>query len=330
MMPLQPDPTLPDTTLFQEGDIVITADNGVESWLIALAARSDTRVVETPYSHAEMIFRNADNQLMIGGVFSGKADSELLENRFKKFHRAAVFRANTSRDTQIAAALTLQKMLNDTTVQDADFDYSMSYEPGKTDKLFCAGIINDSWQRVSVSPPFGPRQWQKNNLTSHVEEIMGSRMSTLVDLDSIYNSKDFYLVLEWENNQIHTSKAQLSKKIITYLLAQYELGFRLKTNKEPNLLLALGRLSEEVEQLARVRISLTLFNSDVTSTWQRLQRRGTLEQVTDDEKDDLIKAVFSKYHDKYFYPAPAASSDQQLHAATLPGARAGSTAIPEQ
>ncbi len=329
-MPLQPDPTLPDAELFREGDIVITADGGVESWLIALAARSDTRVVKTPFSHSEMIFRNTDNQLMIGGVFSGKADSELLEDRFKKFHRAAVFRAITSQDSQIAAARVLQEMLTNTQIQNAQFDYSMSYEPGKTDQLFCAGIINESWQRVGLSTPFGPRQWHPNPFTRHVEEIMGNRMSNLLDLDSLYKSKDFSLVLEWENDQINTKRTQLSRKIVHYLLEQYELGFRLKESKEPNLLLALGGLSEEVEKLARVRISLTLFNNDVTSTWQRLERRGILEKATDDEKDNLIEAIFSKYHENYFYPAPAAAPDQQLHATTLPKSRAISVEIPEQ
>lgn len=303
MMPLQPDPTVPNISMFQEGDIVITADGGVESWLFALGARSRARDIKTPFSHSEMIFRDTEDQLMIGGVFNGQVNAEPLADRFKKFHRTAIFRSVASANLRLKAALKLRQLLNDSHIKAAEFDYSMNYEPGRTDKLFCAGIINDAWQEVGLPPPFTMRRWQPNRLTEHLEEITGEKVTNLLDLDSIYTSPDFSLVLEWENDQINDRYTKGSEKIIRYLLTQYEQGFRLKASKGPQLLITLGGLSGGEEELARMRISLTLFGQDVLSTWRRLERRGKLTDLSEPQKDALVATIFAKYHEKYFYPA---------------------------
>ncbi|GEM_PF-6841746 len=318
MMPLQPSPHIPETAVFQEGDIVVIADGGLESWFLALAARENIDTVKTPFSHSEMVFRNSDNELMIGGVFNGQTNAEPLRKRFEKFHRAAVFRSRASEEKREEAALILRQSLNDPRLRGADFDYSMSYKPGSTDKLFCAGIINDAYTKAGLSAPFGRRRWHENGLTRHVEEIIGSRLTSLVDLNSIYRAGDYSLVLEWQNDQINREHGELSRKIVLYLLDQYDKGLRLKASEQFHLYLDFADLSETARRLGRLRITLAQLQEDIFTTWDLLESRGRLEGLNQDEQDALLAAVLEKYNEKYFYRADAADvSDQQLHAAAL-------------
>lgn len=311
IMPLQPSPALPDFSQVEEGDIILTTNGNTQSWLFALAAKNDFKKSTPPFSHAEMAFRNGKGKMMLGGVFAGSLQSDIMSERFPKFYRVAVFRANALQEKRKKAAVTLFKMLNDPSINTAEFDYSMSYEPGKTENLFCAGIINEVCRLSGLAYPFGITDWDNNGLTSHVEEIVGTKLKGLLDLNSLYKSKDYHLVLEWQNDQIENENIQLSKQIIIYLLSQYEEGWKLRTRDDFNLFLAFGDPSQVKEKFGRLKQSLEGFNDDVISTWHRLSRRGTLDGLSDDEKNDLLKVIFEKYHEKYFYiPDPAIASTQ--------------------
>ena len=318
MMPLQPAPTLPDFSLFEEGDIFITTNGTVQSWFFALAARDNSSDTSSPFSHAEMVFRNQEGEMMLGGVFSGSVQAENLTERFPKFYRIAVFRANVSFKKRQEAGQTLYTMINDPHTGNADFDYSMSYTPGKTDSLFCAGLINESCRLSGLSYPFGLRKWTSNTLTGHVEEIIGTQLRGLLDLSSLYSSDNYHLILEWQNDQINNTTVQLSKKIILYLLQQYENGWRLRTNEHFHLISAFANLSPVEKQALQLKSSLNGFGKDVITTWHRLSRRGTLEGLNENEKEALLEVVFKKYREKYFYPvAPADTAPRRLHPAAF-------------
>jgi len=318
MMPLQPTPQLPDLSLFEEGDIFLTTSGNVQSWFFALVARDTIDGLTVPFSHAEMVFRNEEGEMMLGGVFGGSVQAENLAERFPEFYRVAVFRANAPLDNRKKTGLALLTMINDPQISTAEFDYSMSYSPGKTDTLFCAGIINESCRQGGLTYPFGLRKWKANGLTDHVEEILGTQFGDLLDLSSLYSSDRYRLILEWQNDQISRKTVDLSKKIVLDLLSQYENGWRLKTDKSFHLISALANLSPVEKQLVRLKSSLGGFSGDVMATWNRLSRRGNLDGLDEREKDILLDVVFKKYHKKYFYPAPSAgTSAQQLLPATL-------------
>lgn len=303
MMPLQPDPLVPDMVLFEEGDIVLTTNGNVQSWFFALAARTDNTEMRAPFSHAEMVFRNSEGQMMLGGVFGAGVDAAPLGDRLKKFKRIAIFRANAPRKQRIEAAHILQTWMDDPHINEAEFDFSMNYQPGKRESFFCAGIVNEAYRVAGLQTPFGMRDWEPNHLTDHIEEILGRRLGGLLDINSIYYSGAFQLVLEWENDQVKQEKSELSEKIVRYLLKQYEQGLRLKIGKGYNLLLMLADFPNERERFARMSISLNGFRDDVFATWNRLSRRGVIDGLNCVEKSAVLDAIFEKFHGNYFYPA---------------------------
>jgi len=301
---------LPDLSQLREGDIVLTTNGNARSWFFVLAANNSSSRDQKVFSHAEMVYRDSNGQLMLGGVFDGAMSGEDLRKRFEKFYRVAVFRANCSFEKRKKAADTLLAWLRDKRLSEAEFDYSMSYEPGRTDKFFCAGIINEAFRMVGFDYPFQLRSWDPNQLTIHIEEIVGTRLKGLLDINSIYRSNNYRLVFEWQNEQRVNKTVDLSKKTILYLLEQYEKGYRLLSTDEFHLGMAFVDPSEVEHQFAQMQRSLFRFSKDVISTWRRLARRGKLNGLTDAEREQFIRAVFTQFHEKYFYyttPAPAFS-----------------------
>jgi len=300
MMPFQPAPTLPDKLSLEEGDIILTTSGDVVSWFFTLALRTDHQKSVKPYSHAEMVFRDPKGQMMLGGVFGGQVNGAPLLSRLKIFHKFVVFRANAPLEKRKKAAHILKGWLKDRQVSKAEFDYSMSYEPGKRDQLFCAGLVSEACRIAGLEYPFGPRDWTPNGLTDHIEEIIDTRLKMLLDVSSIFNSQDYRLVLQWENDQSDKNRIQLSKKLVLYLLNQYHQGWKLKLGEEFNLFLSVFSPSQVEEQFARLRMSLTGFRDTVFNIWNRLSRRGVLDSMDDEERDALFTLVCDQYREKYF------------------------------
>ncbi len=300
MMPFQPAPTMPDNLALEEGDIILTTSGDTVSWFFTLAVRDNQKKSVTDYSHAEMVFRNENGQLMLGGVFGGQVNGAPLYSRLQIFHKFVVFRANASVEKRKKAAQILQGWLKDRKVSEAEFDYSMSYEPGKRDQLFCAGLVNEACRIAGLEFPFGPREWIPNNLTAHIEEIIDTRLKSLLDVGTIFNSQDYKIVLQWENDQADNMRIELSKKIVLYLLDQYHQGWRLKLGNEFNLFLSVFSPSKVEEQFARLRMSLMGFQSDVFAVWNRLSRRGALNSIEESELNALFTMVCDKFREEYF------------------------------
>ncbi len=319
MMLLEPPPKLPQLTAFEEGDVVVTLSGGIVSWFVTLSFMPERAASMMSFSHAEMVYRDAEGTLMLGGVFQDGVGRALLVDRMGKFHRIAVFRAKAPLKKRKKAAHILREWLEDPKIQDADFNYFFDYKPGKKAALFCAGIVNEAYRVAGLALPFSYLQWTPSTLTSHIEKIVGRKLSGLLDLFSIKESDHFTQVLVWENNQENNmDRVRRSKRIVLYLIQQYENGWRLRSSQGFNPFLKVVSLPDGIERLFKYKTSLKRFAQDIAATWHRLERRGELEGLDGAEKDALLGTICDKYREKYFYrPDTVRIADQQLHPATL-------------
>lgn len=293
---------MPEELALEEGDIVLTTSGDVVSWFFTLAVRDENSQTITDFSHAEMVFRNDKGQLMLGGVFGGQVNGAPLNSRLQMFQKFAVFRAHAPFEKRQKAATILQGWLKDRTINEAEFDYSMNYEPGKRDQLFCAGLVSEAYRLAGIGLPFGLRSWSPNELTFHIEEIINTKLKNLLDVSTIFNSEHFQLVVQWENDQINAEQVLLSKKIVLYLIEQYMNGWKLKVSDGFHLILSVFSPSQIEEQFGRLQISINGLRDDVFKVWDRLSRRGVLESMSKKEKDDLFTEICDRFRTDYFTP----------------------------
>ncbi|WP_167320726.1 hypothetical protein [Desulfocapsa sulfexigens] len=317
MLVLQPEPVLPNLEVFEEGDVVVTFEGSIESWLFFLGGRPDNIESIHPFSHTEMVFRSLEGELMLGGVFDGMVNSALLRERIKKFRRIAVFRAKAGPEKRQKAARVLSGWLaKDSQVAKAKFDYSMNYQPGRTDEFFCAGIINEACRIAALELPFKSVALVPNELTRQIEVLLGVKFDKILGIDTIFSSNYYNHILSWENDQIDKDRIEFSKQIALYLMAQYEQGWRLKLSDGVHLFANM----DTMPKIGRAQMSLRSFQKAVFKTWNRLSRRGELEKLDTIGKTELLATICDKYREEYFDLADAAAvgnDHQQLHTAVL-------------
>jgi len=291
---------LPALDNIQAGDILITGSGDVESMFLSLALRTTQANDQDTFNHAEMVFRDEDGDLSLGGVFSGQVNAGKLHSRLEDFTSFAVYRPLAPQQQRQKASEILRKWLSDPKIKNAKFDYAFSYEPGKTDNFFCAGIINEANRVAGLPLPFANREWTPNHLSQHLEELLDAKFQGFLDVSSILHSKAYTKILSWQHPDLKLERIRRSKNIVLYLLNQYKQDWKLQPNDKMNIGVALINLPEGVKRLAYLRISLGLFRDDVFATWNRLERRGQLEELDALEKDELLTAIMDKYREKYF------------------------------
>lgn len=291
--------SLPSLDNIQVGDIVITSSGNVEALFLSLALRV-TQDDQNNYDHAEMVFSDLNGELSLGGVYGGQVSAGNLLNRLQGFQSFAIYRPIAPQQQRQKASEILRKWIYDPKINNAEFDYAFSYEPGKTDNFFCAGILNEAYRVSGLPLPFSNREWTPNHLSRHLEELLNAKFQGFLDISSIHHSKDYKKIFSWQRPNLKPDRIQRSKNIVLYLLKQYKQNWRLQPNDKVNIGVALINLPEGVKRLAYLRISLGLFRDDIFATWDRLDRRGQLDELDALEKDNLLTAIMDKYREKYF------------------------------
>jgi hypothetical protein len=57
---------------------------------------------------------------------------------------------------------------------------------------------------------------------------------------------------------------------------------------------------QKLRRLARAKSRLNAFNADVTRVWRRLERRGRLDGLMQEEKAELILRICREYRETHF------------------------------
>jgi hypothetical protein len=96
------------------------------------------------------------------------------------------------------------------------------------------------------------------------------------------------------------------------IIQWYHQGWQFIPSDQSDLLLKLSPFPERLHDVARVRISLMLFEKDVIAMWDRLKRRGLLEHDIPNANQPQVQAMCLKYRDRYFQHADAAGSGAAL------------------
>lgn len=286
---------------FQDGDIVLSSSNGPAYWILALSVSSQPEKLKIAYSHAEMVFTQPNGEKMLGGVFSRGVGADTLENRLDEFARFVVFRAKKPKQFRNEIGQRLFTMVNDPVYQQADFDFTFQDVPGRKDKFFCLGLLNEIHREFKLSVPFPYYPGEVNPLAKHFQTILNADFDKALEFESIFNNPTYNKVFEWENSRVHNAQdAWLAEHIARYTLAQYYEGWQLRELNEFNLLLAVADISQELDALARIRSVFREFIEQVSNTWKVMERRGQLDDLSENEKLSILSQISDKYREEYF------------------------------
>lgn len=286
----------------EEGDIVLTFSGGLTGWLFSTGGGRS--FPEVPYSHAEVTFKER-SEWMIGGVSSGGVHQRSLKKTLRSFADLSVYRLRAPASDRKKIADVASRWCHDPAIVRAGFDYEMHDVPGRRDKFYCAGFVNEMVREAGRPAPFfaeaDPRT--AGAAGEHFSKVFRRNVATIVLPQSIEQNTNYVKILTWYNPFASGDRKWLDAGIARNFFSFYDEGWRLmpkpvswpaswilkRAFKTPDAMTALA-YSKSAEG----------FSSDVTSMWNRLQCRGQLKGLTPEEKDALLTKVCLKYRETYF------------------------------
>lgn len=290
----------PDPGLFQPGDIVLTITNDPSSWLLALLANPEPDGVRQAYTHGEMVFIDRDGTKMLGG-FSGRVMSEPLVDRLPLFDKLVVLRPRQPTASRYRLAAQMAKMTHTSKLLSARFDYSFRDVPGRTDRFYCLGLINEAYRRAQVPVPFPHKPVQKNQLIRHVEMLVGHELDDGPIVQDVVANPDFEVVLEWSSHRHGGSDAWFNQHIARYTLDVYEDGWQLKPSDEIAVSMLLWLVDDgSFDELKKTLRTFENFSSEVAMDWYRFQLEDEFESLDEPSKIRALQRLAAHYRDEYF------------------------------
>jgi len=286
----------------EEGDIVLTFSGGLPGWLFSTGGGRS--FPEVPYSHAEVTFKEG-SEWMIGGVSSGGVHPRSLKKTLGSFADLSVYRLQAPASDRKKIADVAGRWCYDPAIVRAGFDYEMHDIPGRRDKFYCAGFVNEMVREAGQPAPFfaeaDPRE--AGAAGKHFSKVFRRNVATIVLPQSIEQNTNYVKILTWYNPFACEDRKWLDAGIARNFFSFYDEGWRLKPRpvswpaswilkrafKTPDAMTALT-YSKPAEN----------FSADVKSMWSRLQRRGRVEGLTPAEKDALLTKVCLRYRETYF------------------------------
>ncbi len=313
MMPFEPGPSPPDTSLFDEGDLILTFGGSTQSWGIALCTDPNAGTEDRPYSHAEMLFKDARGRWMVGGISVGHVKATPLSRAIKGFQHVGVYRSAAPRKERLRTAELLKQWLRDPKIRKAKFDYTLQDVPGRRDAFFCLGFINELHRAAGLEPPFTPQPWTPNAFGRHMEQLMNIKFQEISTVDSLKHNPHFSCVTRWRNNRTDPDAAQIEMTLARLGLTWYNQGWQMRTSEGPHLGLLLINAPERLSTTVRTRAHVTLFSQDVHRAWDRLSRRGRLKGLSEQERHAKLESVCLSFRDRHMVQADAEQSVDQIH-----------------
>lgn len=294
-----PGPAPPDTSLFEEGDLILTFAGTTRSWGIAFCTNSEAGRHDQPYSHVEMLFRDAKGHWMVGGISVGHVKATPLSKAIKGFECIGVYRSDASPENRSKVAALLKQWLDDPNIQKAQFDFTLQDVPGRRDKFCCVGFINELHRTAHQPPPFTTQPWTPNAFGRHMEDLLNIRFQEITTVDSLKHNPNFTCIAQWHNDKTNPTAALISKTLARLGFQWYEQGWRMRTSKGVHLGLMMIHAQEDLSNTVRTQAHISLFTRDVQTAWWRLLRRGQLEGLDESEKQAKLEAVCESFRDRH-------------------------------
>ncbi len=309
---------LPSEVQFEAGDIVVSSGADLKSWLLFLMFRPaewNLSSMELPPSHTEMVFRNHDGILYLGGVHGdGQTDSAPLAERLSFFGEYRVYRAQSAKQDRERAAKVLMQLLSNPAVSNAPFDYSFGYTPGKRDTFFCAGIVNEACRLADLPLPFLYLSWQPNSITTQIQKFLQANIEGILDMESIEVLEQYQCIFTAENKKPNPERDKFIKALALYVITQYENGWQLKPSASINLPLMYSNLPPNSETVVRFGKTVDAFGHDALTTRNKFIRRKQRQLLSQEEQVALVQTIGDKFREKYFYHTPSTTyADKRLY-----------------
>jgi hypothetical protein len=292
--------TLPPSSLFEPGDIVLTISNDPTSWMLSLLGNPEPEGVRQAYTHGEVVFINKEGTKMLGG-FSGQVMSQPLIERLPLFQKLVVLRPRRPARVRYKLAAKMAQLTHTSHYKKARFDYSFRDIPGRTDKFYCLGLINEVYRQVDEPVPFPHQPLPKNNLIRHAESMIGYELPDGPVVQDIVENPDFQVVLEWSNNRYGDSDALFNEHIARYALDVYDQGWQLRPSDELAVSMLLWFADDASFDLFKKTIrTFENFSGEVAIDWYKFQLKGEFDSLDDEAKINALKQFASRYRDEYF------------------------------
>jgi hypothetical protein len=312
MMPFQARPPLPDMSIFEEGDVILTFSGAVEAWGIAFCSGRYSDSNPLPCSHAEAIYRDKRQRLMLAGVSNSRVRTRPLKKALPEFQHLLVYRAQHPLAERRRAAQVLEQWMHDPQIRSAAFDYTLQDIPGRRNAFCCVGFLNEAFREAELEAPFIQTPWHPNAVARHLEALLDFHFETLITVDSIQENPAYEKISTWHNESIDPELTFLQQQIAWQGFKWYESGWRLKTSNQFNIILVLSAWPDSVQRTVRTQSQLRLFTHDVIKTWNRLKRRGKLKGLDHEQQQQLVQTICEKYRDRYFYRVDPDTHDNGL------------------
>ncbi|MBB1517670.1 hypothetical protein [Aquipseudomonas guryensis] len=302
----------PDLVYFQPGDIVLTISNDPASWLLSLMANPEPGRLKQAYTHGEMVFINKEGAKTLGG-FSGRVMSQPLADRLPLFQHLVVLRPKMSRKVRGRLAATMAELTHSAQYRNARFDYSFRDVPGRADRFYCLGLINEVYRQAGVPIPFPHKQLYKNNLIRHAEALVGYQLSDGPVVQDIISNEDYDVVLDWSNARYGQADAWFNEHISRLTIELYDEGWELKPSDELAVSVVLWLADDEsFDAVKKVVRNFERFSTEVAIDWRKANMAGQFDGYDDSAKIKALKVIASKYRDDFFVKADFAVLDESV------------------
>lgn len=288
---------------WQEGDVVAMMADAPDSLVLGLFGQGGD-VSGPAYGHAEILVQGGDGHWHCVGFSRGGVHSQRVDRVAPTLVRLAVYRAQRSAEDRARVVRTVKAWVNDSDRPDPAFDFSMQDEPGRQDRFYCVGFVNEMFRLSELPPPFVAEPRARTLFADHLAELVGVRPESVHTANAVRRNADYSFVSAWTNPSLTADDLLFRDQFAGTVLAYYETGWRLVPAEGASLDFALGRwvlgLPEVAEALGRLRAALLLYAADTRATWERVRRRGMLTGLSQPEKVQLLERVFEKYRHRYF------------------------------
>lgn len=293
-------PTPPDLSRLQPGDIILTFQHSTELWVAA--SGGGNALPSAAYDHGEVLAREGDDWMTIG-ISGGQLRSADLIKSLPRYSQLAVYRADAPLEQREKVARKAIDWHENPSSKNIEFDYFMRDVPGRRDKFYCIGLVNEVCREASLSAPFLQNTGMPGAIARHFEKATGIKFHQITRANSITSNPQYQRVLVWENDQVTETSRWLSRQSAEAIIEYYDKGWLIRPNDRGLIPRFMGNSEkmpyELVKALYLIR-GFSAFASEVDATWLRLKRRGEIDHLTEQQKIELHRTICLKYRDKYF------------------------------
>jgi hypothetical protein len=306
----QSTPLPPDFSLLKAGDVVVTFSGEPLAWFLATGGQVlEHRDDSVLFSHTEIVIPGKKGEWMLAGVSSGNVRSRPFKKALSEFQQIAVFRLREPIGGA-AAAQQVEKWLDDPEIRGAFFDYRLGGgESSETKKFYCIGFVNSAYRDSGFPPPFLPAKNPKETPSiRHFSTLFHADIGKTPLAGSITQNPAYQKIFFWENMLMPEEQKWLNKMIARTGAQFYQEHWEIKPKKYRfttivlRLIKPIHKLPPEVEMAAAFQASIRGFCKKVRAMWYRLERRGRLVGLTEEERVALVQKICEKYRDDFFQP----------------------------